>query len=225
VPRLGRADHRAHAARSALAGEPVGETLDQLGEALVQWPLGSREILDVGGARVAGADQREDTRPRLGRGGDQRLERVEAEQRVGGEGVGAEAGNGAPGRRRLADQRLRVGGGGDGDVAALAVGDDQQAGFTSRLADLSQGGPAGRPEPLEAGELRLDRDAGRARPLDQAAAVGRDGCRGQLGGGLAGGQLDRVRGELPRVGVEPEADLAAALLYERREPIREGSRY
>ena len=40
-----------------------------------------------------------------------------------------------PGGRRLADQGLRVGGGGDRDVAALAVGDDQQARLAGGGAD------------------------------------------------------------------------------------------
>ena len=60
---------------------------------------------------------------------DQRLERVAAEQRVGGEARRrASPGDGAERRRRAADQRLGVGGGGDGDVAALAVGEHEQAG-------------------------------------------------------------------------------------------------
>ena len=52
---------------------------------------GAGRSIDVGGAGVGGADEGEDAGAgRLG-GRDQRLERVAAEQRVGGEGVGAEA--------------------------------------------------------------------------------------------------------------------------------------
>ena len=80
---------------------------------------------------------------------------------------------GAPGRRRLADQRLGVGRGGDRHVAALAVGDHQQARLAGGGADLGERRPAGRAEALEAGELRLDRDAGRAGLLDQRAGSGR----------------------------------------------------
>ena len=83
---------------------------------------------DVGGAGVGGADEHEHPGPGGARGLDQRLERVAAEQRVDGQRVGARGRRRAEGRRRRADQRLRVGGGGDGDVAALAVGDDEQAG-------------------------------------------------------------------------------------------------
>ena len=91
-------------------------------------------------------------------------------------------GDRAPGGRRLADQRLRVGGGGDRDVAALAVGDHQQPGLAGGVAGLFQRRPAGGAEALEAGELRLYRDAGRAGPLDQRAAVVGDRGGRQLGG-------------------------------------------
>jgi hypothetical protein len=90
------------------------------------------------------------------------------------------------------------------------------------VADLLQGSPAGRAEALEAGELRLDRDAGGAGAVDQGAAVRRDRGRGQLGGRpLAAARPCPLPGQLGRIGVEAEADLAAALVYERRQPIRE----
>jgi hypothetical protein len=149
----------------------------------VQGSVRGRQVLDVGGARVAGADQDEDAGTGLGGSTDQRLQRVAAEQRVGGEGVGTESGDRAPGGRRLTDQRLGVGGRSYGDVAALAVGDDQQARLLGGRADLGQGRPAGRAEALEAGQLRLDRDAGRAGALDQATTVLDDGGRRLLGGG------------------------------------------
>jgi len=50
----------------------------------------------------------------------------------------------------------------------------------------------------------------------------------RLGGQLCGRRLRIARlrplpGQLGRVGVEAETDLAAALLYERRQPIGEGT--
>jgi len=92
-------------------------------------------------------------------------------------------------------------------------------------ANLGEGGPTGRAEALEAGELRLDGDAGGASALDQATAVGDDGSRGGLGGITAGGYGGRPRSaQLGGIGVEAEADLAAALFDERRKPIREAGR-
>jgi hypothetical protein len=84
--------------------------------------------------------------------------------------------------------------------------------------------PARRSEPLEAGELGLDRDAGGAGALDQVTAVVGDCGGSQLGGRCLG--VARARpapGQLGRVGVEAETDLAAALLDERREPIGKAS--
>jgi hypothetical protein len=53
--------------------------------------------------------------------------------------------------------------------------------------------------------------------------VGGDGRRGPLGGRTAGRGVARVGVQLRRIGIEAEADLAAALIDERREPIRERS--
>ena len=85
---------------------------------------------------------------------DERRERVAAEQRVDGERIGAEAGDRAERRRRLAEERLGVRGGADVDVAALGVGDDEQPGVPGSSDDLGERRPAGRPEPLEARDLR-----------------------------------------------------------------------
>jgi hypothetical protein len=52
--------------------------------------------------------------------------------------------------------------------------------------------------------------------------VGDDRGRGQLGGQRPGaGGRRPLAGQLGRVGVEAEADLAATLVYERRQPIGE----
>ncbi len=218
---LGGADYGAHAAEAAAPGEPLREPVDELRETLVQRSLRGGKVLEVGCAGVAGADEGEYSRPRRLGCRDERLQRVKAEQRVDSEGVDTETGDRPPGGGGLTDQRLRVSSGGDRDVTALAVGDDEEAGRPRRLADLGQGRPARRSEALEAGELGLCRDAGGARSLDQRPAVGRDSRRGTLGGacapiatGLAGADLGRVR-------IEAEADLAAALFDERRQPIRE----
>jgi len=60
----------------------------------------------------------------------------------------------------------------------------------------------------------------RAHPLDQLTAVGGDGAA-RLGGGRAVAiGLDRdPRQKLRGIGVEPEANLTAALLDERRQPV------
>ena len=127
-------------------------------------------------------------------------------------------------RRRRADERLRVGRGGDRHVAALAVGDHEQAGVARRVARRrSSAAQPGRAEALEARELRLDRDAGRAGRLDRRDAVARRRRRpcASAGSPAAAAASSADGPELGRVGVEPEHDLAAALLYERREPVGE----
>ena len=144
---LGRADDRAHPAEAALAEQARREAVDHLGQALVQ-----RRAAGAGRSWTSAAPgfevrtRAKTPRRRFGRGGDQRLERVAAEQGVGGEGVGAEAGHGAPGCRRLADQGLRVGGGGDRHVAALAVGDTRspasRAAATASASAVQPGAPS-----------------------------------------------------------------------------------
>ena len=101
---------------------------------------------------------------------------VDAEQRVGGEGVRAEPVDVAERRLRAADERLRVRRRRDVDVATLAIGDHEQPGLTSMLDGRAQRRPAVRAEALEARELRLDGHAGRI-GVDQRDAVRRDGRR------------------------------------------------
>ena len=84
------------------------QLVDEPREPLVERRLAL--VLKLGRARVRGAHEHEAARAGGGRGVDQRLERVAAEQRVGGEGVGAQAGDGAERAGRLADERLGVGG-------------------------------------------------------------------------------------------------------------------
>jgi hypothetical protein len=122
---LGRcgADHRAHvvqAAGGAGRAEPVDEPRDVLPHALAA--VGA-QVLDVGGAGVRRAHEHEEARA----GHLQRAQRVDAHVGAGREGVDAEAVDGAEGRRGRAGERLAIGGGGDVDVAALGVGQDEQA--------------------------------------------------------------------------------------------------
>ena len=101
-------------------------------------------------------------------GVDQDLDRVLAEQRVGGEGVGAEARDGPPGRLRLPDQRLAVGLRGHRHVAALAVGDHQQAGLARGRADL---GPAPASRERRAARSRRAAASPRRRPGRRARSA------------------------------------------------------
>ena len=95
---LGRANHRAHPAQARRrALEAAGEPVDEGGQALVQGRLGRRQVLHVGGPGVAGPDQDEDAGTGSLRRRDQGLQRIDAEQRVGGEGVRVEPRTGPQG--------------------------------------------------------------------------------------------------------------------------------
>ena len=144
---------------------------------------------------------------------------------LSGRRIGAEARDLAPGSRRRAEEGVGVGGGADGDVAALAVGDDEQARIVSGARrPRSSARPARRAERLEAGELRLDRDAGgaglaissRHRVATASAARSRASEVDHPVRELAERQGSAVRDR-----IQSEADLAAALRDERRKPVRE----
>jgi hypothetical protein len=186
---------------------------DDLGEPFMEGPIAGGQVEHVGRAGVRRAHEDEDS-PTGARGaGEQRLERVGPEQRVRGGGVGAER----------PEDRLRVDGGRVRNVTALAVGDNEQARRLRGVTDLCERRRSWRAQRVEAGELWLDRDAGVTGSLDQA-----DTCRSRSRGGRRGrvafGPRTR-RCRAPGLGiearVEPDADLAAALLDERREPVCE----
>jgi hypothetical protein len=133
-----------------------------------------------------------------------------------------QAGDLAEGRRSDARERLRVGLRGDVDVAALGVREDEQAAVACVVDRLLQRAPAGRAEALEAGELRLDGDAGGARRVDGRRAVRGDRSGGALGRRSVRGR--RRRGLPPQpsgVRVEPQDDLGLALGNQGLQPVCE----
>jgi hypothetical protein len=69
--------------------------------------------------------------------------------------------------------------------------------------------------------LGLDRNACGAGDSDQLTAAGGDRRRSPLSRAAGRPRRCPLGAELGRVGIETEADLAAALFDERREPIRE----
>ncbi len=125
-----------------VAGEPLGEAVDSAASRSCSGRSGAGRSWTSAAPGLLVRTSAKTPAPAAAAASTQRLERVDAEQRVGGEGVGAEAGNRAPRSRRLADQRLPVGGGGDRDVAALAVGDHQQAGLAGRRAGARPAPPS-----------------------------------------------------------------------------------
>jgi hypothetical protein len=115
------------------------------------------------------------------RRGQERQERIAPEQGVHGHHVDPEAGHGPKGGGRLTQERLRVRRSGDVDVAALGIGDHQQAALTGQRHGLGEGGPAGRPEALEARHLGLDGHAVLGRRLDDQRTVPGHGAGGEHG--------------------------------------------
>jgi len=100
------------------------------------------QALQIGRARVRGLAQQEN--PALGVF-QQRLERIPAQVRTGGEGVRAQRLEGSPG----------IGLGGGGDIAALGIQDDRGAGWNGSN-DLVQRLPARRSVCLEEGGVGLE---------------------------------------------------------------------
>ena len=215
--RMRRADDRADARQAALADEVLAPLRDEARHVLPErLPVREREILDVRHALVRRLDEAEDARPFAPAGGDERLERVEAEIRVDGHRVGD---------RRPALAGFQVGGGigprRRADVSALRVGDDDQAGRARVRANVLERLHPGRAERLEEGELRLHADRVRGDRVDHAAAEAGAGvgCLAAAEPGLAR-ELERQQ---LRHRVEPDEELAPLALDGFGEPDRRTS--
>jgi hypothetical protein len=200
----GGADDRAHVGEPAVPHALGPELVDHSGEPLGQRvPVGEPCVLELGRSRVRCAH--EDEGPAAV---DQRREGVAAEERVGGDGVGAE---------RVVE-RVGVGLRGDGDVAALGVEEDQEALGAGRVDDGTGGFEAAGADALEAGELELCGDALRSGGVDQRTALGLDARRGSRVCRLDFGP------DPGGIRIESEDDLGGALPDRRCETIGEALR-
>ena len=132
--------------------------------------------------------------------------------------------------RRAAHERLR-----DRRLAVTGTSPRLPSANTSRpwsraiATDLLERLPAGRAEPLEARELRLDRDTRGPGGDDRRTAVLGHRLRGARARQVrrvraSADARERLRPQRCRVGVEPEHDTTAALLHERRQPVGEMQR-
>ena len=158
-------------------------------------------------------------------------------------------GTGPNGDGVLPVERLRVDGGGDRHVAALAVGEHEQARGARVRADGLERERAGEAEPLEARELGLGGDAGGPGGVDQRERVREHGGRrlergrlrlGRRGAGdvardlVRGGEalrevrprlgrmVERSRPQAGGIGIDPEDDLRLARRDGGGEAIAEG---
>ena len=91
------------------AGEPLGQPVDERRQALVQRRPGVGRSWRSAAPGLLVRTRAKTPAPAASAAATSGSSASRAEQRVGGEGVGAEPGDRAPGRRRLADQGLAVG--------------------------------------------------------------------------------------------------------------------
>jgi hypothetical protein len=220
VAGLRRPDDGAHVGQPLARGR--GELVHEPGQALPQRLAPAEpEVLDVRRPRVGRAHEHEHAGVRLPGGGDQRQERVAAQEGAGRERVHAEAGHVARGGGRDPHQRLGVGGRRHGHVAALGVRDHEEPRGAGCLDRPRQRRPAGRAQPLEAGQLELGRDAGGAGGGEDLTAVGGDRGPRPLRRRPAGLARRGLRPQAGGVGVEAEHHLRAALGHVRGQSVAE----
>src|SRR5665647_749181 len=135
----------------------------------VQRPAVDLLLLQKAGARVAGAREHEHALA-FRAVCDQRLQRVVAEIRAGGERVGGEADGRCGETGRPAEGGAPVGRAGAGDVAALDVQDDGEFVLVGTTDHGAESLPAGGAVLLEERRLRLDAGGGVGDGVDDAAA-------------------------------------------------------
>ena len=130
------------------------------------------EILQIAGARIAGAGQDEQPGSDGIGAGQQRLQRVEPEKGVDRQRVRRE-------RRVVSDPGLGIGGVGTSDIVAFGIHDHKHAGIDSAAAKLGKHAHAVGALRLEESGLRLDRGHPSLRSL-------------KAGDGKVGNRADRV---------------------------------
>ena len=193
--RMRGTDHRpdrGEPARADVVRSPaVDETRDVLPE---RPPVGERQILEVFAASIRGLHDWEHAEPVVREEG---LERVVAQVRVHGDRVGERRERGGVGARSR------------GNIAALRVGDDEQARLPRVAAHLDERGPARDPLRLEERRLGLDGDRDPGDGVDDAATELHDA---------------EPRRHERRIRVEADAERCALPLHRGCEPIREMTR-
>ena len=182
---LGRrgADHRAHAAEPALARQPPARARrPSPARSSCSGRPSTSPVLEVGGAGVGGAHEAED--PGAAASAAASISGSSASPPSSGLAVKASAPRPATGPHGVSTRRPAPGrrrGACVGTSPRLPSATTSSPASRAAGDDLAQRPPARGAEALEAGELGLDRDAGRARALDQLAALRDDGIGRALG--------------------------------------------
>ena len=176
------------------------------------------EVEDVGGPGFEVRTRAKSPAPTAVGRLDQRLERVGADQRVHGRRVGPQAVDLSPRSLDRAEQRLAIGGALTGTSPRLPSATTSRPASRGAATTWLSAAQPGAPRRSKQASWGLTATQYGAVASISVAAVGGD----RLGRGLGG--LDarpRLRLEPGRIRVESEADLAAALCDERREPVGE----
>ena len=212
-----RADDRADARQPALADERLAPLAHELRDVVPERsPVREREILDVGGAGVRGADEEEDARAVPAAGGEERLDRVEPQVRARGHRVG---------ERRAVVARLEVAPRHTRATSSRCLRASRRAGRGDRPRARSRRPPRA-PESRPSRAPRRTRTAASPRRRT-ARRRRRSPCRSERprrGGGASehrlAAQLHRQQVE-PRI--EPDDELAPLARDRLGEPVGEAA--